>query len=324
MRHLLISIALLILPFESWCADYTGFWKTDCKDGFGVQIKPAGNQMYSVSFCGPGGCFEPGEWTLNTRIDGDPNYRVISPEKIGIRRKDGKSAYFTYVKCTSDPTWTVAQQSTPPSVKTCSFTSNLKEDGVLIAWTTDIRVTTQFGHGIKEETTQVEPFRPIAILNGSSIKETLGATIYKGRSFWPILAPNSKPIKLHSVDSFFDHMNAGGCVYFGTLEKADLPRWTLLSSAPLPGVFRAPTQKDRDEFYRLNTTCVRQGDYDYPAGQEPPCVRPILLAISDINKNGKPEYWATEPYIWDTGLTVWENTGETLLKLLEVCVGCSD
>ncbi len=299
-----------------------GFWKGNCSDGWGVQIKPAGNQVYSVSFCGPGGCFEPGEWMPNTRIEGDPIYKIISPETIEIRRKD-KQPYLVN-KCTSDPTWTVKQPPTPPTIEThCSFTANPKEDGVLIAWTTDIRVTTQFGYGMeKTETTQVEPFRPLAILNGSSIKETLGATIYKGQSFWPILSPKSKPIKLQKVDSFFDHMNDGSCVYFGTIENTDLPRWTLLSSAPLPGVFRAPTQKDRDEFYRLNTTCVQQGDY--PAGQEPPCVRPILLAVSDINKNGKPEYWMTEPYMWDTGLTVWENTGGTLLKLLEVCVGCSD
>jgi hypothetical protein len=322
MRLLLISIALLILPFESWGADYTGFWKTDCKDGFGVQIKPVGNQMYSVSFCGPGGCFEPGEWMPNTPIEGDPNYKVISPEKVAIR-KDAKLDYFTYIKCTSDPTWTVAKPPSPPIAEIdCSFTSNLKEEGTLIAWVTDCRITTQFGNGMTETTTQVGPFRPLAILNGSSIKETLGATIHKGQSFWPVLPPNSKPIKLISVDSFFDHMNDGRCVYFGSLDKTDLPRWTLLSNVPLTGVFRSPTQKDRDEFYRMNTTCVRQGDY--PEGKEPPCVRPILLAISDINKNGKPEYWATEPYIWDTGLTIWENTGGTLLKLFEVCVGCSD
>ena len=322
MRLHLILIALLILPFECWGADYTGIWKDNCKDYFGIQIKHVDEQLYAISFCGLVGCFEPGQWTPNSKIEGDPNYNVISSEKIGIRRKDDKNAFFTYVKCTSDPTWTVAQQPIPPSVETnCSFTSNLKEAGVLIAWATDIRVTTQFGHGIKE-TTQVEPFRPLAILNGSSIKETLGATIYKGQSFWPILSPKSKPVKLQKVDSFFDHMNDGSCVYFGTLENTDLPRWTLLSSAPMPGVFRTPTQKDRDAFYRLNTTCVQQGDY--PAGQELPCVRPILLAVSDINKNGKPEYWATEPYMWDTGLTVWENTGGTLRKLLEVCVGCSD
>ncbi len=203
----------------------------------------------------------------------------------------------------------------------CPFASSSAEKGVLIAWVTDVRKTTQSDEGVKYKTTQVERFRPLAILNGSSIKETLGATIHKGQSFWPVLSLGSKPLKVVAVSSFLDRMGEDHCVYSGTLEKKDLPNWTLLSSAPLPGVFRKPTQKDRDEFYRLNRTCVKQGDY--PPGRKPSCVRPVLLAISDINKNGKPEYWVTEPYIWDTGLTVWENTG-TLNKLLQVCVGCSD
>jgi len=317
---LFIAIVSLSLPYEGWGSDYTGFWKVNCSEGFGVQIKPVGQKMYSVSFCGPGGCFEPGEWTPNTRIEGDPKYKVISSGELGIKRKD--SGFFTYIKCTSDPTWSVVQPTPIASEElNCSFVSTSKEEGILIAWVTDVRKTTQFGQGIKEKTTQVESFRPLVLLNGSSIIETPGATIHKGQFFWPVLLPNSNPLKLYTVDSFLDHMNEDHCVYFGTLEKGDLPLWTLLSSSPLPGIFREPTQKDRDEFYRLNTTCVKQGDYS--VGQEPPCVRPTLLAISDINKNGKPEYWATKPYLWDTGLTVWENTG-TLNQLIQVCVGCSD
>jgi hypothetical protein len=228
-----------------------------------------------------------------------------------------------YVKCENDPTWKVAKPSSTETKELldCSFATTSKEKGVLIAWITDVRKTTQFGPRIASETTTVEPFRPIALLNGTSLKETLGATIHKGQSFWRVLSPASKPLKLSSVGSFLDHMNEDHCVYFGTFGKANPPRWTLLSSEPLPGVFRAPTPKDRAEFYRLNTSCVQQGDY--PEGQAPPCVRPKLLAVSDINKNGRPEYWATEPYLWDTELTVWENNG-VLTPLLQVCVGCSD
>jgi hypothetical protein len=116
-------------------------------------------------------------------------------------------------------------------------------------------------------------------------------------------------------------MGEDHCVYYGSIADSKLHLWTLLSSKPLPGIFRKPTAKDRTEFYRLNKSCVQQGDY--PEGKQPPCVRPELLAVSDINKNGKPEYWATEPYMWDTGVTVWENDGK-LVPLLEICVGCSD
>jgi hypothetical protein len=203
----------------------------------------------------------------------------------------------------------------------CPFVRNSKESGVLIAWVTHVRETTQLRQDTSQ-TTIIDPFRPIALLKGISLKKTLGATIYKGQSFWNVLSPASKPVKLNSVGSFLDHMNKDHCVYFGSFGKVSPPRWTLLSSKPLPSVFRAPTAKDTKVFYRLNTSCVHQGDY--PEGQEPPCVRPKLLAVTDFNKNGKPEYWATEPYLWDTGLTVWENNNGVLVPLIQVCVGCSD
>lgn len=319
---LICCVALVGTACASGGTDYTGFWKVNCSDGFGVQIKRAENQLYSVSFCGPGGCFEPGKWTPNTRIEGDPKYKVISPRGLGIKRTDG-GGYFTYVKCDSDPTWIVTKPASTESKEflDCSPATTSKEEGVVIGWVTDVRETTQFGQGIESKTTIVEPFRPIALLSGASLKETPGAGIHKGQSFWPVLSPASQPPRLSSAGSFLDHMGEDHCVYFGSFGNANLPRWTLMSSEPLPGVFRAPTPKDRAEFYRLNTSCVQQGDY--PEGQTPPCVRPKLLAVSDINKNGKPEYWATEPYLWDTGLSVWENNG-TLVPLLQVCVGCSD
>lgn len=86
--------------------DYTGFWKGNCSDGFGVQIQHVNDEQYSISFCGPGGCFEPGEWTPNTKIDGDRNYAVISSEKIQIKNH-------VYIKCTVDPTWHAAVSHPP-------------------------------------------------------------------------------------------------------------------------------------------------------------------------------------------------------------------
>jgi len=303
--------------------DHTGLWKINCNDGFGVQIRPIDNKLYSISFCGPGGCFEPGTWEPNSSIDGDPTYKILSPTQIGIARKDTND-YFIYSKCASDPTWHLAKQTPakPDSEEQldCSLQSNHDKSGVLIAWVTDYRETSQFGSGISEKTTTVEPFRPMLILSGSSLKETSGAEIFKNQSFWPVLSPDSLPVKLNSVGSFLDHMNTDHCVYFGTL-TIDMPKWTLLSNKPLPGVFHTPTPAQSKEFYQLNTSCVQQGDY--PDTQNHPCTRPKLLAISDINKNGKLEFWATEPYIWDTGLTVWENTG-SLIPILQLCSGCSD
>jgi hypothetical protein len=228
-------IELLVSAQTSGETDYTGIWKTDCSNYYGVQIKPAENQLYSVSFCGLNGCFEPGKWTPNTPIEGDPKYKVVSATELGIKRTDG-GGYFFYKKCTSDPTWIVAETQSiePRKVPDCSFATTSKEQGVIIAWVTGVREFTQFGRGIETQTIRVESFRPIAVLKDSGLKETLGATIHKGQSFWRVLSPASSPLKLTSVGSFFDHL-VDRCAYYGTLDKANLPRWTLLSSKPLPG-----------------------------------------------------------------------------------------
>jgi hypothetical protein len=79
---------------------FTGFWKGECSDAFGLRIMPYDKSHYSVSFCGPGGCFEVGEWTPNTTIEGDPKYRVISRNVIEILRTDGD--WQRYQKCTTE------------------------------------------------------------------------------------------------------------------------------------------------------------------------------------------------------------------------------
>lgn len=110
---LICFVAFLLFSSLSWGTDYTGFWKVDCSDGFGIQIKLTENKLYTVSFCGPGGCFSPGCWMPNTRIEGDQKYKIISPNKLEIKRMDDGD-FFTYVKCTNDPAWIVAKHDEPP------------------------------------------------------------------------------------------------------------------------------------------------------------------------------------------------------------------
>lgn len=82
--------------------DFTGFWKIRCEDGHGLRIMPAGSQgLYSVSFCGPGGCFEPGTYRPDTFITGDRRYKVVSASEIQVEGADG---FTTYVRCSRDPT----------------------------------------------------------------------------------------------------------------------------------------------------------------------------------------------------------------------------
>lgn len=71
-----------------------GFWKDHCEDGHGLKIEPAGGELYSISFCGPGGCFEPGTYRPNSAIVGDDSYRVIDADTIEVLGGDGFSKYY--------------------------------------------------------------------------------------------------------------------------------------------------------------------------------------------------------------------------------------
>jgi len=79
----------------------TGFWKEKCEENHGLHIARAGTDgMYSVSFCGPGGCFEPGTYRPSTYISGDRSYQVISATEIRVLGGDG---WATYRRCGDKP-----------------------------------------------------------------------------------------------------------------------------------------------------------------------------------------------------------------------------
>ena len=81
--------------------NFTGFWKEDCEQAFGLQIMPYGKDgKYSVTFCGPGGCGTAGEDGKNTFITKDPDYEVVSESKIKVRNVD--NGWDTYYRCTRD------------------------------------------------------------------------------------------------------------------------------------------------------------------------------------------------------------------------------
>lgn len=81
---------------------YAGFWKpNDCTPAWGLAITPAGRAgLYSVSFCGPGGCFEPGTYRPNTTLTNDEKYWVIDIDTMEVRGC-GEFAHSTtrYVRC---------------------------------------------------------------------------------------------------------------------------------------------------------------------------------------------------------------------------------
>ena len=72
----------------------TGFWKGSCAENFGLLIEPTKDAAtYSISFCGPGGCFKPGTYRPDSLIAGDPMYRIVDKDTIEVKGGDGFSKY---------------------------------------------------------------------------------------------------------------------------------------------------------------------------------------------------------------------------------------
>jgi hypothetical protein len=103
MRSSLVLLMTVLLAPSVSSADenFTGFWKSNCENPFGLQIMPTKDGQYSVSFCGPGGCFKPGAYRANTKIKDDPAYQVVDATHIKVQGSDGWS---DYAKCTDETT----------------------------------------------------------------------------------------------------------------------------------------------------------------------------------------------------------------------------
>ena len=69
---------------------FIGFWKKNCSDNYGLAIEKDGDGLYSVSFCGPGGCMKS---ETNTSLTNDPAYRIIDENTIEVKGKKGISSY---------------------------------------------------------------------------------------------------------------------------------------------------------------------------------------------------------------------------------------
>jgi hypothetical protein len=127
MAFVFLALCPFLVAACSRPTDFTGFWKVNCTDAFGVQIK-----KQSVSFCGPGGCFAPGEWTPNTAIVGDPKYRVLNPTTIEIGHRDGQG-WTRYTRCTTDtnPVLDYATMPAPKSEATSAIAASEANTGSL-------------------------------------------------------------------------------------------------------------------------------------------------------------------------------------------------
>ena len=118
-----------------------------------------------------------------------------------------------------------------------------------------------------------------------------------------------------SYDTYAAQAGADKCYWAARLE----------SKKSLNDIFASPKLKlitkideeTRTKFYAINTACVTQ--VDSSNNPKSACTKPVLKAVSDLNKNGRLEFWYTSPHPRATGFAVAEldESGNTLKIIAE-------
>lgn len=96
MKYAVVAALASLASSAALASDYTGFWKEVCTDAFGISIKATVLDTYSISFCGPGGC---GPWKPDSRIEGDPEYRVVDSSTLEVHSGE---KWRRLTKCTTE------------------------------------------------------------------------------------------------------------------------------------------------------------------------------------------------------------------------------
>jgi hypothetical protein len=163
----------------------------------------------------------------------------------------------------------------------------------------------------------------------------------KNKSVYPLMAWDGKELKkikeqnIRNVKSFVSvyqkdpvtfaqqppHRDAhsGECVYSGSL-LTDVGEPSLVTSKKFDFIVPIP-QAARDLFNAIRGPCVRHGDTEPET-----CLFRELLAVTDLNKNGKWEFWFKQPYLWDIGVSIAEVSADqkSLIPVASDCSDCSD
>jgi hypothetical protein len=152
----------------------------------------------------------------------------------------------------------------------------------------------------------------LILFNGSEFKET------NNRYFRGITevfqADNGKSAAV-SYDTYSVLPGSDQCFWTAKLEKSK--KNNELFTFPKSKLNTKVDEQIQAQFYSINKACIDQLD----ANNNPktPCTKPILKGVSDLNKNGRPEFWYTAPHPRNTGFAVAEldESGSTLKVIVE-------
>ena len=118
-----------------------------------------------------------------------------------------------------------------------------------------------------------------------------------------------------SYDSYSAQPGADKCYWAARLESKKSINDLFASSK-----FKFTTkinEEARTKFYTINTACIARADSS--SNPKSACTKPVLKGVSDLNKNGRLEFWYTSPHPQATGFAVAEldESGNTLKIIVE-------
>ena len=105
-----------------------------------------------------------------------------------------------------------------------------------------------------------------------------------------------------SYDTYSVQSSADKCYWAAKLESKKILN-DLFASTKLKFTTKID-EAARTKFNTLNTACVTQ--MDSSNNPKSACTKPVLKGVSDLNKNGRLEFWYTSPHPKATGFAVAE------------------
>jgi hypothetical protein len=152
----------------------------------------------------------------------------------------------------------------------------------------------------------------LALFDGTDFKEACNQLFRGIKEAFRVDDGKTFPI---SYDTYSAQPGAEKCYWAAKLE----------SKKSLNDLFASPKLKfttkidaeTRTKFNAINTACVTQ--VDSSNNPKSACTKPILKGVSDLNKNGRLEFWYTSPHTQATGFAVAEmdESGNTLKIIAE-------
>jgi hypothetical protein len=147
---------------------------------------------------------------------------------------------------------------------------------------------------------QPDSLETLVVFDGKEFKETHNR-YFRGIS--EAFRIDSGKAFVISYDTYSAMPGSDKCFWSAKLEKPKKSDNELFSSAPVK-LNTKIDDKTLSYFYSLNTACINQ--VDSSNNPKSSCTKPILKGTSDINNNGRTEFWFTSPHLRDIGFAIAE------------------